>query len=296
MGVVMFTLENVNQTTPVEGATAAGAVGVNTISTSVNVDNNDLVMYVALSGGPSSTWTPGAGFTESYDVSLTHFSYEVVTQLRTSAGLSMPSAINSAINQLNMLGFEINASSAALPITLLSFDVNKVNQTVHLMWTSLSEKNNDYYSVEHSTDGINWKSIATVDGAIYSNQKLEYNVVHNDPPIGLNYYRLKQTDIDGQFEYFDVKLLEFGSENELFTIFPNPANEDMYIDLNLAPVNVKIEIYDAKGNLVWSGAIQNSNFDKRIKISTKQFSSGLYTVSISDQFKLFKSKRILISH
>jgi hypothetical protein len=297
LSAAMFMLGNVNQTTPVEGAVVANvANGTNISTANINADNNDLIMFLASSSGSTSTWVPGSGFTERYDVQVGNHAYQVATQLRTSNGISMPSTVNSGLNRLQMLAFEVNVGTAPLPITLLLFDAQQVNQSVKLEWVSLSEKNNAYYTIEHATDGIHWKPIIIVDGALYSNQIIEYEAIHDLPAIGLNYYRLKQTDTDGQSEYFDAKIVEITLGKTQFTIFPNPANEGLSIDLNFYPTNAELEMYDNNGKLIWLQSIPNSNIEQRVKINTQQFPIGLYTIRIKNQFKLFESKNILIMH
>jgi Secretion system C-terminal sorting domain len=297
MGVAMFMLGNVNQATPVEGAVVANVASGTTISTAnINADNNDLIMYLTLSSGSATTWTQGAGFTERFDVPSVNHSYEVATQLRTSNGVSMPSATNSTANRLQMLAFEINVGSAPLPIELLSFEVKAINNEAHIEWISLSEKNNAFCTIEHSTNGLNWEEVSKVKGAGNSFEKLKYLAVDKHPEIGLNYYRLKQTDYDGKFEYFDIKLLEIKFLETELKVFPNPANEVLSVESLSMPINTEILMYDIAGKVVWSELLLNSNYKNSFKINVKQFPKGFYTLSIKSPFQAYQNKQILIHH
>lgn len=92
----------------------------------------------------------------------------------------------------------------ALPIELISFEGEKLKDHNILTWESASESNNDYYTIEHSEDGYSWFPLGYVSGMGNSTQITQYTYRHSNPKSVLNYYRLKQTDFDGKFEYFDI--------------------------------------------------------------------------------------------
>ena len=99
--------------------------------------------------------------------------------------------------------FTINCSSV-LPIELISFDCDTDDDIVNLKWTTASEINNDYFIIEHSTDGYEWNEIGEVEGAGNSTQVIDYNLTHKSPSDGINYYRLTQYDFDGKSESSNV--------------------------------------------------------------------------------------------
>jgi hypothetical protein len=88
-----------------------------------------------------------------------------------------------------------------LPIELLSFTAKYQDGIVLLNWATGSEINNDYFTLERSRDALNAEIIGFVDGAGNSSRTLHYQFVDRDPLPGISYYRLKQTDYDGSFEY-----------------------------------------------------------------------------------------------
>ncbi len=88
-----------------------------------------------------------------------------------------------------------------LPIELLSFTAKYQDGKVLLKWATGSEINNDFFTLERSHDAVNAEAIGFVEGAGNSSQTLHYNFVDHDPLPGISYYRLKQTDYDGSFEY-----------------------------------------------------------------------------------------------
>jgi hypothetical protein len=112
--------------------------------------------------------------------------------------------------------FTVNGSSpanTALPIELLYFNATPNQKVVDLTWATASELNNDFFTVELSIDGLTWETVLTVAGAGTTNQRTDYNNVDTRPLAGLSYYRLKQTDFDGQFTYSDIKSVFMNTEN-----------------------------------------------------------------------------------
>ncbi|NQX98097.1 MAG: hypothetical protein HRT73_09495, partial [Flavobacteriales bacterium] len=100
--------------------------------------------------------------------------------------------------------FTIASLTAAnpLPITLLSFEATANEDKVDLKWSTSTEINNGFFTIERSADAKNWEEIVTTNGAGNSNQTIEYFETDYEPLEGVSYYRLKQTDFNGQYEYF----------------------------------------------------------------------------------------------
>jgi len=142
--------------------------------------------------------------------------------------------------------------SGPLPITLIDFTADLDDGNVYVDWTVASQANNDYFTVQRSIDGYDWENIATIVGAGTINQTMKYNHVDREPYVGVSYYRLKQTDYDGNFETFDPVAVSYDVEIVGLLISPNPVKEaitistegTVYNDLNI------IRIYDSKGNMV----------------------------------------------
>lgn len=88
-----------------------------------------------------------------------------------------------------------------LPIELLSFSVENDDGLNYINWVTASETDNDYYNVEHSIDGTVWNAFIKVDGAGTDVSGNMYEVIHKDYTNNNNYYRLKQTDFNGNFTY-----------------------------------------------------------------------------------------------
>jgi hypothetical protein len=91
-----------------------------------------------------------------------------------------------------------NGTATVLPIELLAFYGNKSGRSNDLKWITSSEINNDYFSLEKTTDGSQYKLVGIVSGAGTSTQQIDYNLIDYDVQPVINYYRLVQTDFDGK--------------------------------------------------------------------------------------------------
>lgn len=112
-------------------------------------------------------------------------------------------------------------AGAALPVKLVDFSASATRKEVTLSWATVSEVNNDHFSIERSADGINWSSIGTVTGAGNSSTRKNYQYTDR-LPLAAAYYRLKQIDIDGSFAYSLVQFTRSQSASGAITVFPVP--------------------------------------------------------------------------
>jgi hypothetical protein len=122
-----------------------------------------------------------------------------------------------------------NLNQSPLPIELLSFDANSNQQVVDLNWSTASETNSDYFTIEKTRDGYNFETVVTMDAAGNSTSLLHYATKDNSPYQGISYYRLKQTDFNGAYTYSDLQMVDFNSNQEFsFEIYPNPADGSIF--------------------------------------------------------------------
>jgi uncharacterized repeat protein (TIGR02543 family) len=109
-----------------------------------------------------------------------------------------------------------SGSSTALPVELVDFTAKVIdeNRMVLLEWVTASEINNDYFTLEKSHNGYDWTVLATVEGSGNSTSSIHYNYEDRQPFQGISYYRLKQTDFDGNSEYFNIRSVELGGSGK----------------------------------------------------------------------------------
>lgn len=135
-----------------------------------------------------------------------------------------------------------------LPVTDLNFDAIKVDREALLKWTTSSELNSDYYSVQRSNNGVNWTEIGVVQAAGSSQNLIDYNFTDPSPVSGINYYRINQFDQDGSYFTSEVRSLNFGGPVAL--VYPNPFKEVVYIECE---GSFSVEVSDPLGRIILSG-------------------------------------------
>jgi hypothetical protein len=187
--------------------------------------------------------------------------------------------------------------SVLLPIELLAFSAQLSNDQVVLLWSTGTETNNDYFTIERSADGENFEHIAIVKGAGNSSSKLSYNALDKNPLSGISYYRLKQTDYDGKFTYSTVVAVE----NQLAVtsiIYPNPSN-GKEINISVSGVSegeVLLLLYNSFGQIISSKTIITSGSDTTLSTSIdsgNDLASGVYYIAVRSKNELFRKKLVV---
>ncbi|MFT4679777.1 MAG: hypothetical protein ACJAV7_001377 [Flavobacteriales bacterium] len=168
-----------------------------------------------------------------------------------------------------------------LPIELLNFDaIELVNKSVLLEWQTASETNNDYFTIERSKDAFEWEGLTNIEGAGNSTTWRSYSSHDSEPHFGESYYRLKQTDFDGQFSYSDITHIELsGMEDTRVAIFPNPTTNVISIKGDEYEID-EISIFNSLGEDVTPvAAIERQELDKEtVVIVLSELTKGLYLV------------------
>ncbi len=185
-----------------------------------------------------------------------------------------------------------------LPIELLNFNANCNNNQVALSWSTASETNNYYFTVEKSLDGIYFEEIAQINGAGNSSTIQHYMFIDNElPPATATatiYYRLKQTDYNGIFSYYDIVAVNcYNSDDNLF-IYTSPESENILISLNgYEGETYDIYFIDQLGRTIIQKQIAVSGPDEKILISKSNLAIGIYNVVLRSANNVV-CKRIVI--
>jgi len=169
-------------------------------------------------------------------------------------------------------------SGSALPIELLSFEVTKTpDNFVLIEWVTLSEINNDFFTIEKSVNNMDWQIVGVVEGAGNSVVKMNYNFIDIPPQSKTVYYRLKQTDYDGKYSYSPTEALNF-SDNTLSVVYPNPTYGILYFDENIE-LNQPIGLFSSSGvDYISSVHIRNGTLIKTIDLS--RIPNGIYFLQL----------------
>lgn len=144
-----------------------------------------------------------------------------------ASGLLTSGAVHSTTNVSSFSEFTFGSTSSSanpLPVELLYFNAELVNDVVMLNWATLSEINNEFFTIERSADAKKFEPLIIVPGAGNSGRKLEYSSTDKSPLDGISYYRLKQTDFNGKYSYSAIRVISTENKPNELLLFPNPSD------------------------------------------------------------------------
>lgn len=161
------------------------------------------------------------------------------------------------------------------PIELLSFKVSKKSDKIMVEWSTAAEINNDFFNVERSIDGNSWETLTYINGAGNANYVINYSYTDKNPIEGVSYYRLKQTDYDGQYEYFapaEVNFSSFVSNTKIIKVLPSAQNMEVWFH-NQDP-NAVMTVADMQGRILYSSKAHVADFVQQISVNLPRNYSG----------------------
>lgn len=220
------------------------------------IDGTGTIDAGAITGAGDTTCSPGSGGTGSCPT--------ITTDSCTDSG-----------------GGFCSDPGVSLPIELISFDAILVEANIVLSWTTASEINNDYFTLERSVDGLNYKTIASLPGAGNSSEILEYNFIERNPLFGKSYYRLKQTDFDGASETFAPIAVEFTSLVSGDLRFNNPVKPGdkvtIYTNADDSEL-LSVSVYSMLGEEIIQQEFSGVNYSFDLSADVKP---GIYFVKVA---------------
>lgn len=179
-----------------------------------------------------------------------------------NSNLNLPQACTDGINLQNDI--VQNPCTILIPVELLSFKGTATEENIELAWITASEINNEGFEIQASQNAKDWKSIGFVKGNGTTVEQQKYNFTDGQPFLGTNYYRLKQIDTDGTFDYSQIIAVDFKhypKPNQL-VLFPNPTSGHFQI---ISPQSnaQSIQLYNMQGQMVKEvvGAAMNDQID-----------------------------------
>lgn len=168
-------------------------------------------------------------------------------------------------------------NAAPLPVELTSFSSRPASSGVLLDWRTASERNNSHFDIQRSTDSRSWQTIGTAQGAGTTLEPQVYNFIDRQPLPGINYYRLKQVDFDGQFKYSHIISIDFKDSGRSASIAPNPVGVELTFTWSGGETEpLTATIFDVNGK-VWqqTGLTANS-------LSVEMLPPGAYFIKIEN--------------
>ncbi|MBL7813805.1 MAG: T9SS type A sorting domain-containing protein [Saprospiraceae bacterium] len=181
-----------------------------------------------------------------------------------------------------------------LPVSLSQFAGVRMGAINRLLWQTEVETNNAGFDIERSLDGKNftkWAFIPSKAKGGNSNRPLEYTLDDNTPLSILTYYRLKQTDFDGQIAYSRIISVEGQKGQNVLSVYPNPTKGKLNIIINNSEEGqAHLSLYSLQGQLVWQKTMELTNGTADVSLELPPLSKGVYILRVSDRKNSFASQ------
>jgi len=214
---------NVDQTIPVDNAVSAKGFGTNP-SLTVTSEINDLVCD-CLMGQSQGTFTSN----QTTTFNSTNTKGTIAGSHKAGGATVSMSWTKPSMGHVH-LGINLNNTSA-LPVELTTFEASATPTGNYLTWQTASELNNAGFEIERSTDAKTWEILDLVTGNGTSLEAHDYEYIDVNPKTSINYYRLKQIDFDGQFEYSKTVVVSIEKSNTApINIYPNPVQDNLTVE------------------------------------------------------------------
>ena len=181
-----------------------------------------------------------------------------------------------------------------LDVKLRDFTARKQsNETVLLQWNTSSEINNDFFIIEHSTDGKNFSGVGKQFSNGNNGPGNSYSFIHANPRSGVNYYRLRSVDKTGRAEYSSIRKVAFGKQNLVLTMFPNPASNRTTLMLDVKDgQKLYVKLIDGAGRTVKQRRLNVMN--QLAELTIDDVHSGMYVlIAVTEDGDHFKSKLVV---
>ena len=190
-----------------------------------------------------------------------------------------------------------DCDNPVLPVELLNFRAVATEFGNLLQWETASERDNDFFEIQRIGNGRDFETIDQISGNGNSDRLISYRFVDSNPLPGRSFYRLKQVDFDGAFEFsYIVSVITGQLPNfQVQQIYPIPTNKDInlsYITNNDDPVFY--ELFDELGKVILSGEIYNQFGSNTVTLKIPQLLKGVYFLSLANRQIKTTSKVIII--
>jgi DNA uptake protein ComE-like DNA-binding protein len=240
---------------------------------------------------PSTSSAPVLGFMPTPPV-IGHYVGSTWTEKPSTPDVNLGAGLPYGAKFTSFSPFGVGQASGFLPVELLSFKANQKNNTNLLTWQTASEKNNSHFDIERSTTGQeDWVTLGTVKGN--GNSQIMHDYTFNDnTPLSISYYRLKQVDNDGRFEYSNVvSVTTKGGKFKVNALSPNPTKDNLTIQFESNKNDVvSVSVMDMTGRVVFTQNASATEGGNLLNVNTASLSNGIYMVSLKNSESVILNK------
>ncbi|HBF88906.1 MAG TPA: hypothetical protein DDX39_09720 [Bacteroidales bacterium] len=248
----------------------------------------------------------GAQLEQNYNNALRNLPFNgIIDELAIISEAASDDWVKASYNNIDNMDAFLSISTTSeidfsLPVDLISFTALQLDNKVEIRWSTFSEKNNSHFDLEKSFDGFTYTKIDNITGAGNSFVRLDYSSNdYNLDDYNVVFYRLKQVDFDGRYEFFGPISIKREKTNQadiiVNNIYPNPFAEIINVDLT-SPIDetIEIAITDMSGRIIFTITENINEGFNRIHISKnlENLNRGNYLIKIESAGILIKSSKI----
>jgi hypothetical protein len=171
-----------------------------------------------------------------------------------------------------------SSTAIILPVVLSDFEAIAESGSSLLKWSVTTASDPARFDIERSTDAVQYTPIGSVPGNADSSLPGEYSFTDDHPVAGVNYYRLKMMDIDGNIIYSEIRSLDFSMVPATsFPLYPNPATDQLNINMTGVAGPVYLRVIDVRGNVIRSVSFATAGV---LTVPVKDLASGVYFIEV----------------
>ncbi len=292
-----FTVTAILPATGANAPTGVQLYQVNSVPSIVTgitgLGNNNVYYGVYVVNGVAPSYNVTINYTAYDPTPLAQLFYRNNNASTWNAGNTNPAPPPYTITEANSIvpqqEYILGATSSALPVELTSFSAVCSSGFALLQWTTATETNNSYYTIERSGDGVNFLVIGRVKGAVNSSTSLSYSYTDSQVPEGTVYYRLAQTDLDGNETVLKTEAFEScAAEPEIHAFQSSPGT--LTVQLNLPQAgNYSICVYDVAGRLISTGNVQGEAGFNTFRLNAPA-ATGVYFIRALNAYTVYTAK------
>ena len=195
----------------------------------------------------------------------------------------------------NIAGKNISIiNNAPLPIELSNFLGDRIKDEIRLSWQTNSEIQNKGFEVYRSINNFPFEKIGWIDGNLSSDQKNYYTFNDLNPGYGINYYQLKQIDLDGTSDNSEIIAVNCDNSDFDIQVFPNPTDQRFSIRIKNPLLQImKVQIHDNLGLKIWESQVtsEESNWTKELEIKK----NGLYLITVQIGSEIYFERIVILN-
>lgn len=277
---------------PIDLCPDGSGIGISSTDASINMTGIAPWTFTPVKDGVS-----GAPITSSSDPYLLNLTYAEVSALGDQTMVVTVTNVSDKYCNGTVSGNFTVTAFCVLPINLISFTGENLNRRNVLNWVVSSEKDNDYYVLEKSVNGVDYTELAQVDSKVDGNTSsiLEYSFTDESTPPQSNYYKLSQVDFQGERNH--LATLQINSETMELYVLPNPVNDQASLLMTATQFGTrKVSILDLTGKMLQSDNYEVAPGKNYLHLNFDQYQNGIYFIQVEDGNQIIKLKVNKISN